>query len=251
MHISPSQITMYMRCPLQHYYRYVRGIKVRPSGNMTLGSTMHNTFKENYDQKVMSHKDLPIPHLKEFFANDFEVRSVETEFNKDEKPGKLKDAGIEMTRVYHTVVSPVVQPLLVEHKWNLQIDGMSQTLMVILDLVDINNRIKDHKITSRTPNQTIVRDSIQLTIYSLAYRLATDKTETSVGLDFIVRNSKNEIHINRLEDTRNIKQIDRAIKVIKEVGSAIDKQIYYPCNPENWNCSEKWCGFWHLCHKEW
>jgi hypothetical protein len=93
--------------------------------------------------------------------------------------------------------------------------------------------------------------SIQLSLYALAYRLATNSTENGVGLDYMVRNKKNEVSINRMSGVRSIQDLDRAVKLTKSVANAIHNQVFYPCNPEDWCCSEKWCGYYALCRKEW
>ena len=250
-YISATQILMYLRCPLQYFYRYIRGIKSQPGGTMTLGSTVHSTFKENYTQKIESHQDLSTPKLQEFFASEFEKQAPFTEWAVDEKPGEFKDGGVEIIRAYQSVVAPITQPLMVEQRWTVEIKDVPIPLLVILDLIDSENRIRDHKVSSKTPNQMIVAQSIQLSLYSLAYRLATGKTESSVGLDYMIRNKKNEVTINRMQGARSIQDLDRAVKLTKSVAAAISKQVFFPCNPEEWCCSEKWCGWFHLCHKEW
>jgi len=250
-YLSATQVLMYLRCPLQYFYRYIRGIKAQPSGTMILGSSVHSTFKENYEQKIESHADLPIPKLQEFFAEDFDKRSPGAEWNKDQIPGQFKDGGAEIVRAYHTIVSPTTQPLHVEQRWNVVIKDVPKPLLVILDLVDSDYRIRDHKVTSKTPNQMIVTQSLQLSLYSLAFRLATGKIESAVGLDYMIRNKKNEVTINRMQGSRTVQDLDRAIKLTKNVSAAITKEVFYPCNPENWCCSERWCGFFQLCRKEW
>lgn len=249
--LSATQVSMYLRCPLQYFYRYVRGIRIQPSGAITLGGSIHDTFKENYSQKMTTHSDMPIPHLQEFFATRFEVKSVVTEWTKEEKPGQFKDAGIEMVRMYQSIVAPTVQPLQVEQRWEVSVQDLEKNLLIIVDLIDSEHRIKDYKVASKTPPQSIVQESLQLSLYSLGYRLATGKTETSIGLDYLIRNKKNDVSINRLEGSRSVQQLDRAVKMLKKVSQAVQNEVFYPCNPELWQCSEKWCGFYHLCHKEW
>lgn len=250
-YLSATQVLMYLRCPLQYFYRYIRGIKIQPSGTMMLGSSVHSTLKENYTQKIESRKDIAIPKLQEFFAADFDKRTHETEWAPGEKPGEFKDGGVEIVRAYHTIVSPVTQPVHVEQRWNVEIRDIPKPLLVILDLVDSENKIRDHKVSSRTPNQMIVVQSLQLSLYALAYRLATGKTESAVGLDYMVRNKKNEVTINRMQGARTVQDLDRAVKLVKNVHKAIEGQNFYPCNPESWQCSKKWCGYNPLCLKEW
>ncbi len=47
-HLSVTQLKMYLRCPLQHYFRYVCGLKIPLTGSLTLGWTVHGTLEENH-----------------------------------------------------------------------------------------------------------------------------------------------------------------------------------------------------------
>ena len=59
-HLSVTQLKMFLRCPLQYEFRYIKGLKVPPVEAMTLGKSIHSTLEENYKQKIETKKDLPI-----------------------------------------------------------------------------------------------------------------------------------------------------------------------------------------------
>ena len=45
--------------------------------------------------------------------------------------------------------------------------------------------------------------------------------------------------------------INRYLKLMGHVKHAIESDIYHPCDPDHWGCSEQYCGYYQICHKEW
>lgn len=70
-----------------------------PTGDLTLGRTVHQTLHDNYQQKIESHHDLSISDVTDIFSGYWEQQVPETQFGKDEKPEKLKDQGVGLIRL--------------------------------------------------------------------------------------------------------------------------------------------------------
>ncbi len=100
-HLSVTQLKMYLRCPLQYEFRYIKGMKIPPAGVMTLGKSIHSTLEENYRQKIETRQDLPLDFWTDYFSDTWQKSLEETVFEKDEKPGDMKDDGIKLIKTYH------------------------------------------------------------------------------------------------------------------------------------------------------
>ena len=71
-HLSVTQLKMYLRCPLQYKYRYIHGLRIPPTGAITLGKSIHSALEENYSQKIETHQDLPLDHVTDFFSDTWD-----------------------------------------------------------------------------------------------------------------------------------------------------------------------------------
>lgn len=252
-HLSVSQVNMYLRCPLQYMFRYIEGLKLPPKSAMTLSKSIHFGIEGNYRQKVESHKDLSLDDVLDTFSTDFEARKHETLWDKEEKPPKVKDEGIGCLSVYHQQVAPKVQPAFVEQKFVVDFENFDMPLLGYIDLIDEPGDIIDHKTTSRAPSmiEKDIQSSLQLTAYSLGYRSKFQKVEKGIRADVMFRPGKKKgAQVLPFPTTRNQQQIDRFLKTMAYVAEAIERGLFYPCQP-SWACSPEYCGFYDLCMKEW
>ena len=186
-HLSVTQLKMYLRCPLQYFFRYNCGIKVPASGDMLLGRTFHDTLKDNYRQKVQSHQDMPLEQIRAVFSDHWEKEMQYALFSKDENPGQLKDQGISILETYQKDVAPEIQPVEVEREFLIGTGSTKLPLKGYIDLIDDQGYIIDHKTTKRSFPQDAAKKDIQLTAYALAYRTLYGHKEAGVRLDAIRR----------------------------------------------------------------
>jgi putative RecB family exonuclease len=243
-HISVSQIKMFLRCPLQYKFRYIDGLKISPTSSLTLGKSIHSALESNYSQKITSKQDLPGEKILDLFSDRWEKEAVETLFSEDEKAGMVKDDGVKMVRAYHDQISPTIQPRLVEHEFNLSFENVDYTLKGIIDLVDVEGRIIDHKTAKRSMAPDDVAADIQLTCYALAYRSLFGAPEKELRFDVMVRTKVPKLQ--QIPTTRTQEDIQRFLKIVGFVSKAIQSGIFYPCGNRQ-VCS--WCGYYGLCEK--
>lgn len=242
-YLSPSQINMYIRCPLSYYFRYVEGIKLPPSGAMTYGSSIHKAIEYNYSQKVESHTDRPIGEMQEVFAAEFDSRRDNTDWQGD-NPDELKDHGVKAIEVYQEEIGVHTQPVMVEQEVSVPVGGI--TLKGFIDLVDDKRRVRDLKTTSKTPSSIGMQYSIQLTAYSYAYSKTYGQLPAAVGLDFLVKNKTPKcvqlsLEFGELAHARFERLVETVVKCIRN-------GLFYP-NPNNYLCSPKQCGYFEMCMK--
>ena len=245
--ISASSVNTYLRCPMQWFFRYIEGKKIPPSGSMYLGSQWHKVAENNYTQKITSKKDKPVAQMKEvfvdFFDRGFKEQEVHLENGEKEK-SELKDTGIAITNVYAARLAPQVQPVKVEEKFLISVEGIKKQVIGFWDVIDKDGFVRDNKSKSRTPAQSDVDNDLQLSIYAYAYRQVYGIREKGLTLDCAITTKVPQGVIMRTSRTNN--DIEDVLKVVKGVEQATKSGIFYP-NSNGWHCSEKWCGFYPLC----
>lgn len=238
-HISHTSIDTWLRCPRQWRYRYLDGIKIPPPGAIILGRAYHKGLEINFEQKIISKKNLPLDDILDAFRTSFDdYINQEGEVNwEGEKPDRMVDEGVEITRIYITHHARKIQPVSVEEKFSL--DGFCEIPLVgKVDLITEDNRIIDHKITKR--RKTLNDIDIQSLAYSIAY--PGRRFEYHIG----IRTKKPQVQ--RLEV--NVKTQDQEFykEIAKEVIKAIKSGIFPP-NPNGWHCSKKFCGYYDICRE--
>lgn len=247
-HISVTQINMYLRCPAQYYFRYVEGLKIPPSGALTLGKSVHEAFEYNYSQKIDTHEDLPVEDVKEVFADVFDKGAAETQFTEDEKPGELKDTGVAIVDLYQRTHAPMIQPVAVEKEFTIIIPEIAEDVPLLgyIDLVDDKQQVIDHKVYKKTPTDNHVQTDLQLSAYALAYNYLYGGVPVKLALDCLVKTKQPKII--RMETYRTQTDINRFINTAHGVVNSIKNEIFYPKEQDNFLCSPKWCGYWGQCH---
>lgn len=138
-HLSASQVSMFQRCQEQYRRRYVLGQKERPGAALVWGSADHYAHEQNFRQKITSGEDITAADVQLAFAEGFD-RAVDRNGGEsevewgDDKPGQLKDAGTRLVSVYHETVSPAVQPVAVEEKFEVEIPGVPVPVIGFMDV---------------------------------------------------------------------------------------------------------------------
>jgi len=243
-HLSVTQLRMYLRCPLQYYFRYICGLKIPPTGSLTLGRTVHHTLEENYRQKIQSHQDLPLQQIQDIFSQRWDEEAQLTLFEEGEKPGQLKDEGVRLLAPYYQNVAPSVQPVEVEREFLVDTGATQLPLKGYIDLIDDQGTIIDHKTTKRSFPADAAAKDLQLTAYAFAYRALYGQSESGLRLDALVRTK--QAKVQQLETTRTQADIDRFLRLAEHVERAIKSEVYYP--NDNFMCGI--CGYRDLC-EEW
>ena len=247
-HYSVSQINMATRCLLQYYYRYVKGIKRLGSAAMHLGTAFHFAAETNYAQKVESKKDLKLTVVLDAYNDKFDNPDQEIDW-ADDDPASIKDTGYKLTELYYNKAAIVTQPVMVEKRMFVDLPGVDRPLLGFIDLVDDKSFIRDSKTKGKTPPENIAANSLQLSAYAMGYRAITGKKEKGVGLDFCIK-TKEPKYIEIHEKTRPDWQLTRDLETIINVAKVINAGTFYPCDPDAWNCSEKWCGYYKECREK-
>ena len=238
-HLSVTQIKMFLQCPLKYYFRYREGIVVKPNSSLTMGRCFHKTVEEFYKRRMKGESI----DIKEAFSSFWAAESKETDFKIDEIPGGLKDEGIRLIEKYIEEVAPTIRPQEIEKEFELVFENVAYTLKGVIDLIEEDGTIVDHKCSKRSPNQKDIDRDIQLSAYQIGYRSLYGRDPKGLRYDYVVRNKTPKTL--QMPTERNQKDLERFLKLLGYVSKAIEQDIYYP--NEGMLCGM--CGYKEFCQK--
>lgn len=196
-HLSASSLNMLAICPRQFQQRYILHRKEAPSQAQVVGNSFHSTMEYNYRQKMVSHEDLPIEDVMDYYHDHAwpeTVKSATAEGEikwKQEKDAKL--TGALMSTAYRRDIAPTIQPLEVEYSFSTSIAKVPVPLVGRIDVIDAETII-DLKSSSRKVYKMKPGWRQQGRIYQLVtprnmdFHVVTNKGENLVG-DFQIRYS--------------------------------------------------------------
>jgi len=239
--IDQTSHKMFLRCPRQWEFRYVKGLKFPPSAALFLGGTINRSAAFGYKYKIEVGEDVPLDELLDFYSRIFDKREAVAEGEteripdidwKDEKPGEVKDTGYRILRYYRMSLMPKREPIEVELAFEKDL-GFCK-FYGILDRIDIDGRVKDLKTIS--PFAANFGDfserGIELDIQPTAYALGMGGA-ISFEFELLLKDPKNPRVIirgtERTEDDINwyLRLLESDVKMIKAG--------LFPPRP-NWSC---------------
>jgi len=238
-HVSHSQLNQWLRCPRQWEFRYVKGLKMPPSGALIEGGCYHKALELNFRQKIASFEDLPVDECLDAFSDEWERRLVEEEFIEWENrtPGFHKDEGISLVTEYMASTSFTVQPAKVEEAIVTEVAGVK--FVCVPDIEDVKKIVIDHKTAARAYRQEDVDKDLQAS----AEAFALDRPIMFQN-HIAVKTKVPKIQV--IKSFRIRTDIDWWAKLAAQVVAHMKTGIAPP-NPNGWHCSPRFCGFYGVC----
>ena len=233
--ISNSQVGTWIRCARQWEFRYIKGLKIPPSGAMHQGSSYHNALKANFQHKIDTKEDLRISDVLDAYDTYWSKQEEEVNW-EGAKPGDLKDEGIRLVSLYHKNMAPNIVPEKVEDYAEKQI-GEDIKFIGYIDL-ETSDRLIDHKLRGRSMTQNDADSDTQ----PLSYCFLKDKYR----FDYHVAIKKKMPEIQLLQVNKTIADIEWYVKMVEQIVGQI-RSGYAPPNPVGWHCNPKFCGYFSLC----
>lgn len=168
-YLSASRLNKFATCPESFRRRYVLGEMEPSNPNLVWGSADSYAAQVNYAQKIDSHEDLPVGDVKEAFAAGFDNavnQAAEMDWEGEQR-GEILDAGVKLAAAYHEQIAPLVQPIAVEERVELEVPGVPVPLIGFFDLAEA-----EHTIERKTSGRKAVVVQPQWRIQGLVYQLA-------------------------------------------------------------------------------
>lgn len=258
--LSASSLKSFFRCPRQYEFSHIQRIKAPPSIKLQLGIAVHAGAEHNFRQKLETRTDEPIADTLDAFSSTYDYGVQEIE-KPDEDPGKAKDQGVQLTKLYHIggwdqpAVAPDIQPLWVERNTTFRVrsshdDGCDGNgtckcgvpFSATIDLVDEARQIRDMKSTAKTPSQG--QHLMQLAGGAIGFEAETGEQANDLIIDYLIRTKIPKYHQERWGG-----KVDRQMKKVfaqqVEVAHRMINEGTFPATAAEAGpggpCS--WCGY--------
>lgn len=256
-YISASQLTLYADCSLKHRFRYIDKIK-KPSESIHLayGSAIHKAL-ENLNLSLLTSKN----HLEDVyqdFHDEWNRELLEQNVKGNWYEKTLYEMGLNTLGNYYNenIDYDVIDA---EIKFDVPIiypDGTKEkrNLYGLIDVVILRKgqlMIVDYKTSKEPYSKFIIDTSLQLSIYSYAFRYLIKNKLIDLGK--IKKNKEDYIsYYVLLKDYENLngkikmqrkkitdKQYNKMFYTIKTTLKGIKNEIFIP----NYNSMCKWCEY--------
>jgi len=235
---------------------------------MVAGSATHDSIEPNLINKRDEGELLPLEQVKayaadslnerwdkgisfsddEFIADAFGViRSLYSPQGKTIK-GKATDMAVDLAEEHYKVLAPVIQPTHVEWKFTLELEkaGYPFDFMGYMDVVEANG-VRDTKTSAKKKNQGDADNSLQLTLYDMAFNTYEGRAPKVLTLDNLVKTKSGKIATHVLETVRGKADHKRLMLRAEAIWDATEKGVFLPADESSWACSKKFCGYWNMC----
>ncbi|CAM9346317.1 unnamed protein product [Choristocarpus tenellus] len=264
--LSFSSISTYLRCPYSFYLEYVLHVCSPPTPLMVYGRAMH----EAVAMCLRQYHSGASPTL-QAMADVFRLNFSGCAFDSAAQIEDMSDRGIQGLECFlirlltqNSVPGTLLSDdnggahcddftrLLVEHKFKVDIPEVGVTLSGIFDRIDMTPtnvgnckgmppsyvRVTDYKSNVGKKNpQKMVKDSLQLQLYSLGAQRLFDAIPTEIAIESI--EDGQEGVANPSPD-----DLDIALEAISEVATGVRKG-QFDATPSFTACM--FCGFKHTC----
>ncbi len=239
-HFSVTQLNTYLACPYKYYLSYqekLRWEKV-PSG-VAFGSAMHRAIEEF--NRSLNNGGMDEKAVIEFFTKQWDTESGREgiEFRNPDEREQLMDKGRRLIQLYSQQFADV-KPQAVERSFRLPIldvsTGMFEASRDILGRIDLvaDGGVIEIKTSGRSVNQRVVDTSLQLTLYSWAYRMIFGSEEKSLKTVALLKTAKSEIQI--VETYRTAEDHSRLMELITQVIRAVELRVFYRNPATRYGC---------------
>ena len=234
--LSYTQITTYLRCPLWYKLKYIDHIPEKKSKHLIFGSALHESLNYVHDTK-------DVRRAPEIFANIFDdlLNEPESEQLEDKEKQEFVLLGHNLLTQY----LPIFTKLDIkaeEQQVIFTVDGIE--LLGYLDYILKDGTILDIKTSKRKWNKQDVANSLQMMLYSMAYREFMNRKEKSIRIDVLIKTKKPNVQSLSLPPFDQ-GMLDHARRIVYGVAEAIDKHLFYPCDPSSWQC--RGCPYREIC----
>lgn len=249
-HWSVSQINMYFDCA-EFYRRWHIEKEKFPMGLAAIkGTGMHAAAEANFKHKMAEGVDLPVQLIvdaaveafdKRVVNEDVSLTSIEEGIGKAIVVSRARDDVRNLAAGFAIFFRKYI-PKAVEKMVKIPVPRGSHDLLGVLDLVTVDDAVRDFKTSKRKMSKTSAAESIQLTMYSAGHMVAYGKPASSVGLSVLVSTTKGVSH-QELVDTRDAKDYGVLAARINSMDQALKAGIFLPAALGHWKCSAVYCPF--------
>jgi DNA helicase-2/ATP-dependent DNA helicase PcrA len=235
--LSWRQIDDYFTCPLKYKYVHILRVPVTEHHTVVYGKLIHTCVNFYYKNKIGG-KKIGLSDLLDYYRENWRSEGY---LNKAHEEKRFEVGRMTLESFFQREEEKKILPTYLEKEFKVAIGF--EKLVGRFDRIDVVNGkvyIIDYKSSSVKDKKEAdkrTRQSLQMDIYTLAYKLTFDKLPEAVQLYFL---ESGIVGSAKKEESNLEKVIDR----IKEVSTGI-RQQNFEAKPKYNACY--WCAYSQIC----
>jgi len=253
-HLSASSLTTLSQCGIKWAYKYLEGMPDPASSALVIGGGVHRAAEKDLQHKINTSNLLPEEEILDFVRDTVVENWNGQEIKLDEKereqgPEKARDSAVDRAVAYsgshHDNLAPILDPEKVEWEFKLELKGYDYNLVGAVDVLEKSGFVRDLKTAKRAPNENAAKNSLQLSIYSMA-KTGAGSGIVDCALDYVVNRKKGPT-IKTLETFRDQSDYGPVLRRVSIATKTISSGAFNPAPEGAWWCGPKYCNFWEIC----
>ena len=169
-HLSASAIAQLTTCPEQFRLRRILKIPESRGPDKFIGAVDHSTLEDALRYKLRENQDYPLDWMPAIYdtAWDHEIQEEGEPDWYDQDKQEIHDTGLDMAVIYHDSVTPTINPIAIEERFEQEIPGVPIPVVGYADVVESSRIIekKTSKARVRNPKPQWI---LQGRIYQMSY----------------------------------------------------------------------------------
>ena len=253
--LSPSGFNTYRRCARQFYYAYVKREIKAPAIAMVKGTAIHKGAEVVHNHTIKYGKPLKMEAGVQAVSDAFDAEKEAVEDATDIEKGNIKDAAIRNFQVYYRDAVPLIHPVAAEKPFAMKIGTVP--FRGVIDLIDkipgeysLDDDpdlpppkievVSDLKTTTKMWTEQKLNEEPQLTFYAIV------ENTNRVRIDFLLDQKKGCKYAPKrtLRDTTSKKIL---IEDVEEAAHNMKRGCFPRCDPTQWVCTPRFCGYYADC----
>lgn len=219
LELHPSAVQSYRSCPQRYLFSSLWSLQEGPRATLTFGRVMHGTIRRMMAEFRKGHR-LPFEEVERIYEMEWSDKGFEDEYQESE----YKKDGREQLRALHQQVAKETPEILeLEKTFQLPIENnivLKGRIDEINSLGGKDVEVVDYK-TGKPQKATEARKDLQLSVYAIATKEILELNPVRLVFHYLQDNE-------RLETTRDGKQLAETLNIVQEVAADIRAANFPP-----------------------
>lgn len=235
-HLSYYQIDDYETCPLKYKFVHVLRVPIMSHHTVVYGKALHDAVQE-YHRRKISGRPVSADDLIEVYKGSWRSEGF---ISREHEQMRFQAGERALRNFFASQEASGLLPTYVEKEFSFQVDGLS--IKGRWDRVDVRDKevsvidFKSSEVSSQEDADKKTKDSLQLSLYALAYKTIYGKLPERVQLYFLESGLIGNAQ-------KKEKDMDKLLGVIRDAASGIASRSY-GASP-GWHC--RYCAYMIIC----
>ena len=266
--LHPSMLDTLSRCGIQFQRRYGARFGIwheeeihPPAVVMAIGTATHKSVERNLQHRIDTGEPISAEEAANIARDEF-YRVKEKEglmlhaaeaLDVEGTVGKAVDMSKDLALLHHSDRAPLLDPVAVEKRFVIEMTDLPFDLSGQMDII-VTDGIEDTKTRARSKGEYAAQTP-QMAMYATAYKTDPDLGNgafpaTVTVAELLKYQAGPQIKIFQAVPSDLWMQplyhrIERFAEILEAVKAG--KQAFTPAQPDDWQCTARWCGYARTC----